>query len=119
MPEAGGGPLMPGTFVLSAVEYYSLDAGGYTGLLEQKTMIVGLGTYSYDEAVGTAPSDASTIPVLNPAALSGGSTQVVDTTLDLTQVCPSATTRTYPFTSQNGQLTLFNGQHVEYFQIQQ
>jgi hypothetical protein len=118
MPEAGGGPLPPGMYVLDALQVYGSGSGGFSGLLEQKTLVVGLGTYSYNEAVGTAPADASTIPVLAPAALSGGSVQVVGgTTLDLTQVCPSATTRTYPFTSQNGQLSLFKGEHIEFFQM--
>jgi hypothetical protein len=113
---------VPGTYVLNAAFVYGADAGGYTGTLEQKTLVLGLSSYSYAEAVGTAPPDfgvdGSVRAMLPPAALSGGTTSVVGgTTVDLTELCPSATTRTFPFTSQSGQLTLFTGAHLEIFQM--
>jgi len=116
VPQPTGGPITAGTYVLAGLEEFGATSGGTTGLVEQKTLILGEGTYSYDEAVGTA-NDADTI---GAPSLSGGTFAMVGaSTLQLTQLCPGPATRSFPFIASGGQLSLFNGDHVENFELMQ
>jgi hypothetical protein len=120
-PAAMGGFIEPGSYQLvGLMDYTGGDAApGYTGLVARRELVMGIATYSYANGTGTAPDDAETPPTVTFQPLSGGTYASSGTSLVLSQVCPTAGTTVYSYTSQGTALTLYQGGHVEYFQIVQ
>lgn len=114
-PVPSGGAIIAGTYLLRSSVFYpdSADASfGTTSLEAQGTLILGLTTFSWAQALGNVDAGVGAV------SLSGGTWAASGTTVTFTAVCPAASVTTYSFDAFSRTLALIQGQNEYDYQLQ-